>query len=243
MEILRRIPAFGSLGRGLRRAAAGLAAMPGFYLCVSLGAHAAAFALAARVGLGPVPAPNDCRPPISLGLETSPPPPPQVSSRQLRLDFTGLEEPPPPELEPEEPFAEEPDTPAETGAVCLVGMPLALLPAREERLHEEADAGTPVSAAPLGPAEDSPSVADFDLGLNRPPEYPLLARRLGWQGETLLELELLPDGVPARVTVLRSSGHRLLDDAAVAAAREWRFRVPAGAPGRRVLVPVVFQLR
>ncbi|WP_204848123.1 energy transducer TonB, partial [Rhodopila globiformis] len=54
------------------------------------------------------------------------------------------------------------------------------------------------------------------------------------------------DGHPQAVSVARGSGFPLLDQAAVAAVRGWRFipaRQGAEAVAARVLVPIIFKLR
>lgn len=58
---------------------------------------------------------------------------------------------------------------------------------------------------------------------NPPPVYPLAARRRGDHGTVLLRLIVTSDGMAKNVVVEKSSGHRLLDDAALAAVRNWRF--------------------
>jgi protein TonB len=60
-----------------------------------------------------------------------------------------------------------------------------------------------------------------------PPEYPRQARRHGWQGVVDLRLQIDTAGRVATVGVERSSGFKVLDDAAVAAARRSRFRIRA----------------
>ncbi len=81
---------------------------------------------------------------------------------------------------------------------------------------------------------------------NRPPEYPFAARRLGLEGRVLLRVEVDRAGAVERVTVTRSSGHGLLDEAARRAVGEWRF-LPATVVGEAVSgavdVPVSFRLR
>jgi protein TonB len=81
---------------------------------------------------------------------------------------------------------------------------------------------------------------------NPPPGYPPRARRRGWEGRVLLEVTVGPDGRPAAVRVIDSSGFRVLDRAARRAVRRWRFR-PATANGRptesALRVPIRFDLQ
>ena len=55
------------------------------------------------------------------------------------------------------------------------------------------------------------------------PAYPRHAREMGWEGTVLLRMEIGADGRVGQLNVQRSSGHRLLDQAAIAAAQRWRF--------------------
>lgn len=81
---------------------------------------------------------------------------------------------------------------------------------------------------------------------NRPPGYPFAARRRGLEGRVLLRVEVSRAGAAERVTITRSSGHGLLDDAARRAVAGWRF-LPATVAGAAVSgavdVPVSFRLR
>lgn len=83
------------------------------------------------------------------------------------------------------------------------------------------------------------------VGGNRPPRYPMAARRQGLEGHVLLRIEVDGTGVATRVTVSKSSGHRVLDDSALRAAKDWRF-LPALVDGRAasgaVDVPITFRL-
>jgi TonB family protein len=56
---------------------------------------------------------------------------------------------------------------------------------------------------------------------NTPPTYPTLALREGWEGEVQLELEFSRQGRVERVNILRSSGYKILDEAAFNSARSW----------------------
>jgi protein TonB len=82
--------------------------------------------------------------------------------------------------------------------------------------------------------------------VNRPPAYPALARKRGWEGRVLLAVEVAVDGTAQAVRVQTGSGHELLDEAALRAVRQWRFQpgTRAGvAVAMQVLVPVHFILK
>jgi len=80
---------------------------------------------------------------------------------------------------------------------------------------------------------------------NPPPEYPLSAIERRVEGTVLLRVHVGRAGAVARVEIVRSSGHRVLDGEAVRAVRHWRF-VPATRGGTpivtAVLLPVRFEL-
>lgn len=79
------------------------------------------------------------------------------------------------------------------------------------------------------------------------PIYPSAARLAGIQGVVTLQIEILVNGQPGGISVLRSSGHGELDEAAIMAVAKWRF-VPAKdrSSGRSVAcittMPVTFRL-
>jgi periplasmic protein TonB len=79
-----------------------------------------------------------------------------------------------------------------------------------------------------------------------PPIYPRRAIELDLRGTTILRALVDADGAAAEIVVWASSGLRLLDDAAIAAARGWKFepaREGAVAVAAWVEVPVRFELR
>jgi len=112
---------------------------------------------------------------------------------------------------------------------------------------EQDGGGRELSAAPSavsgagGASGNGPS----GLSANRKPVYPELARRRGQEGLVVLLAEVDAGGAATSVSVQHSSGHRLLDEAAVSAVRRWRFK-PARYAGAdvagRVRVPVEFRL-
>lgn len=80
---------------------------------------------------------------------------------------------------------------------------------------------------------------------NPEPPYPLAARRRRQEGVVLLVVDVTPTGRAARVVVQRSSGFKLLDEAAARAVEQWEFepaREGAAAVASRIEVPVRFRL-
>jgi protein TonB len=77
------------------------------------------------------------------------------------------------------------------------------------------------------------------------PQYPTLAYRNREEGSVLVRAQVGADGSPTDVTVVRRSGSRDLDNAALDAVRGWHFR-PAIENGKAVAstveVPIDFKL-
>lgn len=86
--------------------------------------------------------------------------------------------------------------------------------------------GVPQAAAPSSP-EPLGALA------NKSPQYPKLARQRGQEGAVTLRVEVSAEGQALSVTVLTSSGHSLLDKAAVDAVKKWRF-----SPARKNGAPI-----
>ena len=81
---------------------------------------------------------------------------------------------------------------------------------------------------------------------NPKPLYPVRAVRKGLQGRVVLNVEVLPSGDAGILKTAISSGHWVLDQAAIKAVRQWQF-TPAKLAGISVLsyvqVPIQFKLR
>jgi protein TonB len=79
----------------------------------------------------------------------------------------------------------------------------------------------------------------------RPP-YPRQARVMGWEGTVMLQVEVKPDGTVGEVSVVKTSGHALLDEAALTAVKGRRFApaMEGNFPVRSVVnLPVRFDLK
>jgi protein TonB len=123
-------------------------------------------------------------------------------------------------------------------------------PRRDE--PEAAPAAPPAPPAPprqqaAAPRSEAFIPASSNAGyLNNPaPVYPSVARSRHWEGLVLLRVYVTGDGRCGQVAVQRSSGHEVLDEAALSAVRKWRF-VPARrgdvAEASWVTVPIEFEL-
>ena len=147
---------------------------------------------------------------------------------------------PPPPAEPVVP-------PAAELVTQLAAELAAMLPAPSQP-------AAPGSAAPAAQPPASPPADAAPLLIAnprfrlppRPPAYPRRAVELRAQGEALIGALLDPAGTPHDLRVLRSSGHPMLDRAALDAVGGWAFE-PGQRGGQpvpsRVEIPVRFTLR
>lgn len=116
------------------------------------------------------------------------------------------------------------------------------LPSRSEA---PAVAAPPAAAAVSSHAAYTPPSSSASYLDNPKPGYPMIARRRGLQGRVLLDVRVSAEGLALFVKVKESSGHDVLDEAAVNAVAHWRF-APARRGGEAVegtaSVPVQFRL-
>lgn len=109
------------------------------------------------------------------------------------------------------------------------------------------------SAPPVFPpipeeaATSTDSAPIFNARYLRNPKvpYPPEAKRMGVEGTVVLNVVVSPQGRAEMIDILTSSGSALLDEAAVAAVREWRFLAAyrgMQAVTEAVIVPVRFSL-
>ena len=100
-------------------------------------------------------------------------------------------------------------------------------------------------SAPEEEPEEAYASARPSYGFTPRPGYPAVAIRRGYEGSVLLNVRVLPNGKPEEVTVFKSSGYKVLDNAALKAVKKWKF-VPAQrgfkAVSSWVKVPIEFRL-
>ncbi|WGV98630.1 energy transducer TonB [Vibrio sp. YMD68] len=76
-------------------------------------------------------------------------------------------------------------------------------------------------------------------------DYPRSAKRRNIQGVVLVEVWLDPEGDQTKLTIVSSSGHQILDSAALKGISEWQFRHHKNdgqAIAHRVQIPINFKL-
>jgi len=162
--------------------------------------------------------------------------------------------PPPPAPVPQprkiipapEPLPVQAEAPSETP----VEQPIA--PVQVAVPVQVAAAPAQVAAPPVVAPPPPPPVPDVEPDYkasylnNARPNYPYAARRMGLQGKVVLNVEVLAEGLCGQANVHQSSGHEMLDNAALQTVKTWKF-VPARQAGRAITkwfkVPIQFTLK
>lgn len=177
-----------------------------------------------------------------------------------RRALPDLPEPPPPRWQIPERITPPPAPPQPIQSPAAPTPPAAVAPMAPvapqpiaDAAPAEAQPAEPAYSLPLAetatpPASVAPSLPGAALRYLQapPPAYPRAALAARQQGTVLLQVRVGTEGQPLEVTIVRSSGSRVLDQAARAQVlRHWRFQ-PAMQDGRSVeavgLVPVDFSL-
>ena len=169
-------------------------------------------------------------------------------------------QPVPPEPEPPKPKPPEPPKPKPEPVVkpksvqpvpqvAMPDVPEETPPAEEVSSEPPQPVEVPTApAVPAAPVREPDREPDYQAAYlkNPVPSYPMVARRMGWQGKVVLNVEVLANGLPGQIKLQQSSGHDVLDNAAIKAVSGWRF-VAARQNGQAVakwfLVPIPFILR
>ena len=149
-----------------------------------------------------------------------------------------------PEPAPQPVAKTKPVEPKHMQSVPRVAAPVAAVDTPNPPSPAVASTATAQHAAPGLPDREPDYHAAY---LNNPlPAYPMAARRMGWQGRVVLNVEVLSSGLPGQIRVQQSSGYEVLDNAALQAVRGWRFvaaRQGGQVVSQRFLVPIPFILK
>ena len=95
--------------------------------------------------------------------------------------------------------------------------------------------------------ENSKSSAKYKIGTiqNPHPEYPLIARKKGWQGKLLLNVLVGKNGEVIDINIVKTSGFEILDKISVKTIKDWKF-IPARIGKKNIEdnlnIPVSFKL-
>jgi protein TonB len=194
-------------------------------------------------------------PPLAEAMPPAPPPPRMQAHDVPEQRAEAIPPPPPPAPEPvAEPVrAATPRTPRPPSRTQSAGRPAASerpdgSAGAEASRQGTASGVTPAAVSATPPAAPAGPILITAPRYRRPPTppaYPPRAMEFGLTGTVLVRARIRPDGGTEETRIWRSSGHALLDAAAIAAVRRWDFE-PGSVDGRRVEawveVPVHFRL-
>jgi protein TonB len=180
-------------------------------------------------------------------------PPPVVSVSLVAAPASVTE----PELEPQ-PVV----TPAPKPAAKVPVAKPTPEPVKKKRVARPEPTATPVAqpqpvevaASRVPVVESEPAMIDLPVILpradaaylkNPPPKYPRVMLRRGIEGTVMVSAQVFDDGSCHHVKLKESSGHRLLDEAALAAVKSWQF-VPARKGDENIVawvdIPIDFRI-
>lgn len=171
----------------------------------------------------------------------------EIAPRKKTLVVFNLVEPPaPPVLKPEAAVSEKVDPVAESPSPLIQPVPPAG-PAIAVSSTAPPPPPSPIAAAPPQPTGPV-TIGDLDERMieGKPPRYPMESRRRKEQGTVLLRLLIGTDGRVAQISIAQSSGFERLDQAALQAARGWRWQpmIRDGQPVEvRGVMPIPFVLQ
>lgn len=101
------------------------------------------------------------------------------------------------------------------------------------------DSGTSCEAGRSGEPATLGGVNPASRRMN-PPRYPPVAVRQGLEGQVVVRIRVSPEGRADATLVIKSSGHPMLDDAALEAVDRWQFDPALTSTGEPV--PLVLQV-
>ena len=183
--------------------------------------------------------------------EIFPLPPPEIEVREQ-----GVSEAPPLPIEAKKEEIKDKEEQVEKKPIVLASLnPQTVLTIQRE------DSSEPLPSPSRSPSVEEetkqvakyPSLSEGEVILIHPkyaenpkPLYPREARNKGFQGEVVLKVEVLSNGLVGQVEVKKSSGHEILDRSALSAVKHWKF-FPAkrgeSAISFWVNIPIKFQLQ
>jgi periplasmic protein TonB len=171
----------------------------------------------------------------------APPHRPQITEEKRQPQKTGKPEKPSRRIDPSVPPQQEQANPSTDGRGSIAEETPASGAPQESLSSIQASLG--------GGGRELPPIRVHEAAplyrLNPFPEYPLIARKRGYQGTVVLEVLVNREGKVKELTLSASSGYSVLDQAALASVKTWLFE-PGTRGGEKVdmwvKVPVRFRL-
>ncbi len=111
-------------------------------------------------------------------------------------------------------------------------------PPTREIPRENRPASVPVVSIPQDESTGTSADVLPEMLDNRPPDYPHRAFVERWEGTVILRIHITAEGEVGNLEIVASTGHPILDAAAVQAVRSWRF-----VPARRFGYPIPKKMR
>ncbi|MGF1737719.1 TonB family protein [Photobacterium satsumensis] len=123
----------------------------------------------------------------------------------------------------------------------------AIKPKPAEEITKAAEPAPSVQSQAASGVNSEPQLVTKPTFATRPSpvKYPRIAKRRGIEGQVLVEIWIDESGKQVKQNLVKSSGTEILDEAAIAAIKRWRFSshiVDGQAIAHRVQVPVRFKL-
>ncbi len=151
----------------------------------------------------------------------------QVLHKPLQAKIIQEVKPPPPPPPPPPPQLVQPPPPFIPPPLVQIAQPPQPVPVIAEVTH----------VAPVAPPPKPVPAIRSGAGLDpnqtcTPPEYPEQAEDMEQTGTTVMQFLIGPDGEVISSRVAVSSGHESLDDAAIRALSECKFKPAIGADGK-----------
>jgi len=134
--------------------------------------------------------------------------------------------------------------PATTAPAPFEAPPATDLPTPSAPVLPVVAEASPAPPAPLPPPKNIPA-SEVQYLVRPAPEYPRLSVRMGESGLVMLRVFIDEAGLPREVRIEQSSGFARLDDTALAAVRQARFKPPTlnGQPiSGWARIPIPFEL-
>ncbi|MEF3191144.1 MAG: energy transducer TonB [Campylobacterales bacterium] len=178
-------------------------------------------------------------------------PPPQPTTPQPLPSIAPKQLPTEPSLPQPQPHPSAPQPPTPPNTTQPTPTPPATSAPQPQPLSTHPITPTPQPKPPANNPTPPPSASETYSALNKSAIvhaimanrfYPPIARRMGWEGTTILRFDLLPNGEINNLELTRSSGYAALDRASLETIRRAVDAMPKPSTRVTITVPIEYQL-